>query len=487
MLSRRWLAIFLLLWISFSSAQFPCDTIGWTDRDRQFLGPAVRYLAYDTARGFHAIYKTGYGEIRYNFRPKNGNWRWDEGVTVNPYQRNLGCLDYDITNGRALIATDYLFKGRRLITLFIDSACGAGRFEETTIGPNLQFNLVAAARFGYPKFAAIRNESLYYYTQWSRRNLGPIGPFALHNIFASKISSRLGFVWTEYRTKKIYLRETPDGGGTWYGTRSLSDSVPSDCNRSLFGGCLTYDSVQPHLVCDLYDGENRGRVQLWHYCQYQEPNWSFITECTFADTSKLGFYTAALCRPSIGIDRRRFHSDFNRLYCVWEQFDPQNIDPRTNIARADIWAAASFDNGRTWTEPLRLTQPDEASKRFPYLAEVVDDTLHILYFADQEAGSWELGEGERRLNPVIYLRVPADIFIGQGINSPEEKNLSVAPGIPTILTGSFLNSLTGNFSLYDKSGRRVNLKNFERLPAGVYFLQIPTTSGQRVKPIVKPK
>ncbi|MEO0050836.1 MAG: hypothetical protein ABIK42_06815, partial [candidate division WOR-3 bacterium] len=184
---------------------------------------------------------------------------------------------------------------------------------------------------------------------------------------------------------------------------------------------------------------------------------------------------------------RRFHSDFNRLYCVWEQFDPQNIDPRTNIARADIWAAASFDNGRTWTEPLRLTQPDEASKRFPYLAEVVDDTLHILYFADQEAGSWELGEGERRLNPVIYLRVPADIFIGQGINSPEEKNLSVAPGIPTILTGSFLNSLTGNFSLYDKSGRRVNLKNFERLPAGVYFLQIPTTSGQRVKPIVKPK
>ncbi|MEO0070489.1 MAG: T9SS type A sorting domain-containing protein [candidate division WOR-3 bacterium] len=481
------MGIGFLLIFAITTKESHIDTIGWADRDRQFLGPAVRYLAYDTLRGIHAIYKNGYGEIRYNFKPKGENWRWNEGIIINLYPRNLGCLDYNVRNGKAMISADYLKRGQRLISYFIDSVPGQGSFSEVTFLYGPQYNLIGAGYYGLPKFAGIMNDTLYYYSAFSWYKLGESGPFPRHNLIVSKISTRLGYIWANSNTGELFFRESPDNGNSWYQTKNLSENVPSNFNRSLFGASAVLDSNRIHIVLDLYDGKNRGRVQLWHYCPYDTPPVHFICEYSLPDTDRLGAHTAAIDRPSIGIDRRRCRSPENILYVAWEQFDPQNIDPKTGIARADIWASASFDNGRTWSEPLRLTQPDETSKRFPYLAEVVDDTLHILYFADQEAGSWELGEGERRLNPVIYLRVPKDIFIGQGIKSPEEKGLSLKPMIPTIFTGSFLNSLTGNFSLYDKSGRMVSPENFPHLPAGVYFLQIPTTSGQRVKPIVKPK
>lgn len=460
------------------------DTVGWTTRDRQFLGPAVRYIYYDTLRGLHIIYKDGYGAIRYNFKPKNENWRFPQPVTINSYPRNLGSLDINITNGKALISADYLNRGQRVISYFIDSACGAAKFTENQIAVGPQYNHIAAARFGYPKFAAIRNDSLFYYSPWSLRNLGPIGPFPLHNLAASKISSRLGFLWVDYSSHKLFFRETPDNGGTWYPLHSLSDSIPNQFNRSLFGGGLVYDSIQPHLVLELFDGENRGWVQLWHYCQYQYPALSFIYEYRFPDTNRLGHHTAALDRPSIGIDRRRINSDLNRLYVVWEQFNPDNIDPGTGIARADIWASASFDNGRTWTSPLRLTSPDETSKRFPCLAEIVNDTLHILYFADREAGTWELDEGQATRNAVIHLRVPSEIFLHQ--SSIDRSDPPLDNNIPTILNARTLKSFPRSFNLYDPSGRKLTSHNLHLLPPGVYFIQISTSSGPTVKPMLKP-
>jgi hypothetical protein len=93
-------------------------------------------------------------------------------------------------------------------------------------------------------------------------------------------------------------------------------------------------------------------------------------------------------------------------YVVWEEFDAGNVDPLTGLCRADIWAARSPDTGLSWGPAVRLTLPDSTSKRFPFLAEVVDDTLHILYFADRVAGFSEQGQGPQTTNAVVCLRVP---------------------------------------------------------------------------------
>ncbi len=462
----------ILSLVNFTLAQIHYDTIGWTIRDRQFWGPALRYIYNDPRRGVHVIYKDGYGEIRYNFCPLGGRWQSDSGFLVNRYPRNLGCMDVNINTGQAIISSDYLSRGSRVGSFFQDSACGAGLFQETDVFFNLQYNLVTCARYGYPRFAAIRNDSLIYNGLWSGRNLGLIGPFPLHNIISSKISSRLGFIWTEYRSKKLYFRETPDGGGTWYSVRSLSDSVPSSFNRTLFGASGVYDSIQPHLVIDFFDGVDRGRVQLWHYCQYQTPAWSLITRFEFPDTARLGRHTAGIDRPSIGITRYGTGSDSNRLYVVWEQFDPENIDPLTGISRADIWASFSPDNGRTWVQPVRLTQPDQSSKRFPYLAEVVNDTMHIIYFADRCAGTWELGEGEVTENPVIYLKIPVEIFRA-GITERSDVSRPVFNLPPLIRRQEFYRIIGSlpDVKIFDSMGRSYSVVSISDLMPGVYFIQ----------------
>ncbi len=475
--------IYYLGFFAPATGEFLIDTIGWTNRDLQFAGPALRYLANDPLRGVHATYKNGYGEIRYNFKPKGEGWRWNEGFLINPYPRNLGCLDYNVNTGQALISADYLSRGQRFLSYFIDSLPGGAKFSERTFARGPQHNLIGTGQYGSPRFAAIWRDTLYYYSIIDLRKLGEIGPFPRHNLIAAKISTRLGYIWTNINTGELFLRETPNNGGTWYQTISLSAEVPSICNRSLFGANGVYDSIQLHLVADLYDGENRGRIQLWHYCPYDTPPWHFIYEYSLSDTTKLGRHTAAIDRPSIGIDRGEISADFNALYVVWEQFDETNIDPRTGIARADIWASHSSNNGKTWSSPIRLTIPDSTSKRFPFLAEVVNDTLHILYFADLIAGSWELGEGEMSQNPVIYLRVPANIFSAVS----EERSPNPLPSSRRLPTFILNHNLNLNLSLYDPLGRRWSLGSTpaNKLPTGVYLLVFNHPTATTIQPVIK--
>ncbi len=466
---------------SFIRAEIFVDTIGWTTRDRQFHFPALRYLVNDTLRGIHAVYKDGYGEIRYNFKPRGEDWRFPEAIVINPYQRNLGCLDIN-NNGRTLIATDYRNRGDKTITYFLDSAPGAAVFQEIAVTEGLQYPLVGIGRYGYLKFAAIGNDTLYYFSPFTRYRVGVIGSFPTHNLIASKISSRLGFIWSEKNSGKLFLRETPDGGGTWYPLRNLSENIPTRFNRSLFGASAVYDSIRIHLVADLIESTNRGIVQLWHYCPYDTPAWHFIYEYAITDTTVLGIYTAAIDRPSIGIERRTGTSG-NRLYVVWEQFNPENIDPRTGIARTDIWASCSPDNGRTWTQPIRLTTPDSISKRFPYLAEVVNDTLHIIYFADLVAGSWELGEGPITRNPVIYLRVPASVFTA-GVKEKPLFNIPPGDFLPTLFTGGKELPLYRSCRVFNSSGRLVPGDPL-LLPSGVYFIVMQTGNSYLIQPLIK--
>lgn len=464
------------------------DTVGWTDRDLQFYGPALRYLVYDTTFGTHVVWKNGYGEIRYNHCPRHGTWRWPTGTVINRFQRNLGCLDIDVRNGWAYISTDYLWRGRPVISYFADSAAGAGSFRETRLAYDRRHNLVAASDRGYPKFAALSADSIYYYGYFGGVPLGEVGPFPSHNLAVSKQSGRFGYIWTTNQgphAGRLYLKQTPNNGANWYATVSLSDSVPSTYNRSLLGACATYDTIRLHLIADLYDGTNRYDVVFWHYCPYLSPPWHVALHVALPDTTPIGTRNLAACRPSIGLDRRR-----QEFYIVWEQFDPGNIDPRTGLARADIWASRSRDYGCTWGDPQRLTGPDSVSHRFPFLAEVVDETLRILCFGDRVAGVWEQGEGEQTVNPVLLLRIPADrlpVAVGeQSAPIPSQR----PPG-HKLVTGTGLGfSESGSLKLVDATGRIMLAADSptiaaRRTAAGVYFAILKDGLRTRVVRILR--
>lgn len=459
----RWLCLLTL--VALAPAQpVKIDTVGWTTRDRQVYGPALRLVAYDSLSGIHACWKDGIGDIRYNYRPRRGAWRWPGGVLVNSEPRSLGCLDYDERAGRAYISADYLWRTLPAASVFTDTGRGTGVFVEAGLGTGFRPALVGAANFGYTKFAAVRNDTLYYRSALSGYRVGHVGPFPAFSLGVSKQSGRYGCIWAVTEGDSIgrlYLKQTPNNGANWYATVALSDSVPSALNRSLLSGSAAYDSIRIHLVAEFYDGLDPNNVEIWHYCPYNVPAWSQVHALRLPESARIGDAALAACRPSIGINRRT-----GERYVVWEQFDPDNLDPLTGLARADIWAARSTDRGVTWGPPARLTLPDNSSRRFPYLAENVAETLFIVCFADSVAGFSEQGQGPPSTNPVLCLRVSAaglPVAVAEPAVPPVRKTAGATLVPAAALSGC---------RLYDALGRRIS-----RPVCGVCFVR--TAAGLR--------
>jgi len=492
--------IALLAVVSAARAQFVAETIGFTSRDRQMYGPAVRFIAFDSLSGTHAVWRDGYGSIRYNFRPNGDGWRFPGGLVVNSEPRALGSMDINVIRGSAMISASHLERDTFVLTRLVDSGAGTGVFREERAGTNCRYTLIGAANFGFYKFAALSEDSLIYRAPSRAITIGHVGAFPAFNLAVSKQSGQYGYIWAETESidrGTLFLRETPNNGANWFAASRLSDSVPSALSRSLLSGCATYDTNRINLLADLYDGSDVLHSQIWHYSSYPEPRWRPVHDYACPTGTRIGDAALAADRPSVGMNR-----DSDELYAVWEQFDPDNVDPITGLCRADIWAARTGGAAHNWSPAMRLTEPDSMSKRFPFLAEVVNDTLHIIYFADQVAGFSELGEGPQTTNAVVYLRVPVD-GLPSGIE--ESRKLPVCrPSLnahPNPFQGTVTichsdSSLITHHSplvvrVYDASGSVVYSSLETRhssfqldlgsMPAGVYFVAAGTASCRIVK------
>ncbi|MFQ6002230.1 MAG: dockerin type I repeat-containing protein [Candidatus Zixiibacteriota bacterium] len=104
----------------------------------------------------------------------------------------------------------------------------------------------------------------------------------------------------------------------------------------------------------------------------------------------------------------------NYLYAIWAQFNLGD-ESQEGWTNGEIYGSASTNGGLTWDFPRNLTNSPTPgctpgncdSDAWPSLAEIVNDTLHIFYINDKDAGSSRWYEGTRTENPVMYLRVPA--------------------------------------------------------------------------------
>jgi hypothetical protein len=495
----------LLTLVAVARAQIVAETIGFTSRDRQMYGPAVRFLAFDSLSGTHAVWRDGYGSIRYNFRPRSGGWRWPGGMIVNSEPRTLGSMDFNVIRGSAMISTDHLYRDTYILTRLVDSGAGTGNFHEEQAASNCRYTLIGAANFGFYKFAAMSDDSLIYRALARAITLGHVGAFPAFNVAVSKQSGQYGYIWAETEGPDrgtLFLRETPNNGANWFATSRLSDSVPSPLSRSLLSGCGTYDTNRIHLLTDLCDGSDVLRSQIWHYSKYPEPDWRLVHEYSCPTGTRLGDDALAAGRSSIGMNRA-----LGELYAVWEEFDPGNVDPVTGLCRADIWAARTSGAGHNWSPALRLTQPDSTSKRFPFLGEVVNDTLHVIYFADQVAGFSEQGQGPQTANAVVYLRVPVDLLssgVAEGRVPPlEHIGVDARPNpftCTTTICVSDLSLMAHRSSLivrvFDAAGRLAYSTSVnpslpasfmfgDAVPPGIYFVTAGTGPGLASCRVVK--
>jgi hypothetical protein len=132
-----------------------------------------------------------------------------------------------------------------------------------------------------------------------------------------------------------------------------------------------------------------------------------------------GAWRSTVDRPSLGIDPNTGY-----IYCTYQRCVDGDTSggpiPSHGFANGEIFCSVSTDGGLNWSQPTNLTNTPSPNaypgscmdEDYSSLASVVNDTLHILYVEDKDAGGvvqTAPQEGTWTENPVKYLKVPADL------------------------------------------------------------------------------
>ncbi|OYD15540.1 hypothetical protein CH330_05420 [candidate division WOR-3 bacterium JGI_Cruoil_03_51_56] len=515
------------------------DTIGGTTYDWQLNGPALRMVCNSPDHGVHAVWmysastQTTFPDrrMRYNFYDYGaGEWNWidsdymQSGVNVETERSGYGSLDAD-SAGLAIVSCHSSTPIHPSVAR--DMAPGAGIFEYCSGSPVMDdylWPVIAVGQNQTIHCACLDNASrdLLFYSrvpEWCRWDtairIAPPQPgpmFPSHNIAASKVSPNVVITWVDAESAPSpgFYRESSDGGTTWGPPTQLpwppafsGDTLPSFHLSSLFPYYDRHDQL--HIVAAVisffHDRLYQMPAEIWHWCSFNLPEWSRIHRagCDSANLRGIiGYNSLYAGRPSIGEDA------YGGLYVAWEQFDSSNVEPETNLLRADIfYARDNYDNGMTWQPAVKITNPGTVSHRFPCVIDYLyADTVCIRYMIDQVAGFFVQNQGPATDNPIVVHKVWVPVGIGsEPLAEVVGFELAARPNPfsgHTRLSYALPSSGRVRLAVYDMTGRQVALlvDRFQApgrysvnwhtadLSPGVYVAELKTSSGSTVKKLV---
>ncbi|MEO0118946.1 MAG: T9SS type A sorting domain-containing protein [candidate division WOR-3 bacterium] len=490
------------------------DTVFFSTYDWQFNSHIRQRIYNDPGRGVHVTGMTSLQanpwpdrNMRYNFYDRaTQSWAFgQDGIDAINARCGFGNLDINPMEGNEFIVGHVAGTQYLVPRIGKDVAPGQGIFDYGDCQEGYLWPPIAITSNGWIHVCAVDDpgrENLYYIrmrdwpTPEEPRLIAPqpgepIAPQGdAQGIFASKTSDKVVIFWTEWDgtgPDSGAYRISTDGGETW------SDVIPFPFPEIFTPGSETLPELWIPSVGGFFDREDRpnfvlcftpnirdtGRVipvEMWHYVPGRNPELTRICRImpeTLAAT--VGYNAIFAGRPSIGQNLQN-----GNLYVVWEQFDSVNYEPTTERLRADIWGTASTDGGLTWATPKRITEPDQTSKRFPFLAPIVDDMCWIVYLVDLVSGFYVQGEGAMSMNPFVVHQVPRE-YLETGIAETEGSKSFTLKVYPNPIRNRVYLSLNleketkVNISLTDINGRvTMNVLN-KTLPQGNhnYLFRIP--------------
>jgi hypothetical protein len=331
---------------------------------------------------------------------------------------------------------------------------------------------------------------------------GPDPGFPNHNIAASFVNRKVCVTWQHAwgePQESIYYRVSTDGGTTWGEAQVLPmppaygpDTLPSLTITSPFPYYDRHDRLHFVVnVCPIVrDTTWILPTEIWHWCEENVPQWNEVHRAGCEPQNlwaSPGYNTTYAGRPSIGEDTA------GNLFVAWEQFDSANVEPSTNLLRADIFLSYSRDNGLSWAPALQLTEAVTESNRFPCVIDyVTDGMVRVWYMADLQAGFIVQGQGILTDNPIVVRSIPVDSLRGLAENRESVPNgapqaASICRGVLFLPGGAghlprdmteFGTANSGRVprpELVDVSGRTVmplkpGPNDVRHLPASVYFV-----------------
>jgi len=496
------------------------DTVGGTTYDWQSTGPVASRVYWDSGYGIHAVwtYSTEMSgttfpdrNTRYNFYDfALHDWNWldpdfmQSGVNVFTQRTGQPSLGVSPVTHCAQIGAHV---GDLSPVLARDASPGAGIFDYQSGEPtcsSMVYPRISISSTGRTHVALTDAQSLgkLYYSGvdslWSVPfhipSFLPDPGYPAYAIAASRRRPHVCIMWTaaDSEPRRLYYRRSTDDGQTWLPPDSLptlpafhpgSETVPS------IGTSDLYPWYDPEEEDDDFSGavavypvvQGQGMVmpaEIWHW--RTGSGWSRVAraECDTAHMSGgVGYNALYASRPTLGRCAAT-----GQLVCVWEQFDSTNVEPRTGLLRADIWAARGDGSGANWGVPARLTDPDGTSKRFPSVAGwTASDTFVVTYEIDGCAGFAIYGQGPTTPNPIAvhYVSIESLPLPTGGAAEPGRSGTQIPEVCPTVVRGvlNLPKSTSSSPSrLLDIGGRKVmelhhGANDVRSLAPGIYFVR----------------
>jgi len=483
------------------------DTVGGTTYDDQNSGPALQWVANDPAYGIHVTWMyansaTNWPDrtMRYNFYDRStSSWNWNDadfmasGVNSQYRKTGFGTMDLDPNTGSARIACHYAAGMPGFTPVVVnDIAPGAGVFDECLGAPNLTeyfLPVIAMPTDGSVSLLLIMfsaSDNLYYtrattWCTWGVPVWWNVTSGYGHNIVASRASNKLLATWLSGSGVDLALsyRFSFDGGANWDATQTLTppSAFGGDSGTVCFiGATPMFDKddnwqLVTTLVPLVADSALQNPAQIWVY-NSGTSEWHLIHGAGAQNLSgEIGGNAAYCGRPSLGQNPAT-----GTFYCAWEEFDSTNFESSTGRLRADIFVASSPD-GTTWNSPVRITNADATSKRFPFLVRNCSgDSLAVGFEQDSIAGFNTDGTGVISRNPICVWRGTMSGAIEE-MPGAEPQSANAGPTIVRdvlYIPRSALGVRTSTLS--DASGRRLmslqtGSNDVSSLAPGAYFIR----------------
>ena len=263
-----------------------------------------------------------------------------------------------------------------------------------------------------------------------------------------------------------------------------------------------------HIIWNAVTIDSEGYIQrnthLFHYnSATEEINLIRIwpEENEWGSGCEPGAWNLPICKMNLGVN------ESNVLFATWTQFDTTDCS-QGGYANGEIYMSYTLD-GANWQEPVNLTNshtpncyPEECdSDHWSTLADVVNDTLHIVYINDKDAGGIPQNEGVATENPVMYLAVPVDTIVGIRDKVQKPTNFSLNQNYPNPfnavtnisfelkepsavllevfnMTGAKVITLVDE---YISAGSHSITWNAEHLASGVYYYRLKANSTVKTK------
>jgi len=423
----------------------PGYQVGITHYDYQTSGSSGNRIVKDPLGGVHLCWTNAperwnrQRHIYYNFRDEYGSWQWTGGVQVNMFN-GAGFTTMDLlSDSRAVVVYHNVDAGLFLIAA-VDAGRGFGNFTEyypPDYIPNIGF-------FGWPYVAVDGQDRIHQvslevqffpsglmdlmYTCSSDGGNTWTDPVSFdstlvygHNIAASPVDDKVAIVYNRpfiddpiQAENEVYYIESEDGVNWDWGNKVNITNYEFDT-----------DSLVAYTDNDaIYDNEGKLHI-VWNtshvnrFGWIQDHAWLFhwseetgITQIANHSQWKFpgcrpGSWNLSFAKMSLGVDAD------NNLFLVYTRFDSADCSAG-NYANGELWMVASSDGGASWGIPVNITRSPSPecitgecdSDMWSSLAEVVDDSLHIVFINDKDAGGVPNGEGQDTENPVLYLAYP---------------------------------------------------------------------------------